>query len=162
MVHKFTIMKRFICLLTLIFALVLLNTNCTKPTDDNKTSIAKTLKLSDKYSDWINLTWVSTDGDSSIYKYPKLEIKIINDTVVHVIETPFDTTFSYDNTFLRIGINSGIITFSDPIIITTPNEIVGNLSCTINSFDKNGKIIISSNWFVDKTATQYNFVLQKN
>ena len=154
-------MKRIICLLTLTFALVLLNTNCTKSTDD--VLVVKT--MSERQPDWVNLTWVSTNGQSSINTYPKLAIKITNDTVAHVIETLYDSlngVYTHDYTFLGLSVTENTATFGDPTTINTSIEMVGNLTFTISSFDKDGKISLSTNRFVDKTSTPYNFVLQKN
>jgi hypothetical protein len=156
-------MKRIICLLTLTFALVLLNTSCTKSTDD--VLVLKT--LTERYPDWKNLTWVSTNGQSSIDTYPKLAIKITNDTVANVIQTWYDSLngiYNHDYTFLGLSVNenTNTATFGDPTTINTSIEMVGNLIFTISSFDNTGKITLSTNRFVDKSAVPYIFVLQKN
>lgn len=97
---KFKIFILFIAILTMYF-------DCTKDQNQN----IKILTLEDKYPDWKNLTWISTDGNTGQSVYPKLEIKIIKDTIT--FSQYFDLFTSCNNTYFTMTINENSITIGN-------------------------------------------------
>ncbi len=88
-------MKKIIYLLTLMLAVTLINVSCEKNEDPANQTLAE------MYPDWTNLTWISTDGNSTPTVYPRLTIKVIGN-VATIYETklvsnsPVTYTFNYD------------------------------------------------------------------
>ena len=60
-----------------MFAVALMSTSCCK--DDPIVPEPQTLE--EQYPEWVNLTWVSTDGVDETYVYPRLNITIVGDDV---------------------------------------------------------------------------------
>lgn len=89
-----------------MFAMVLINTNCTKD------PVVRTLEQ--KYPDWVNLTWESTDGYMSNDIYPKLNITIIGDTVTILMPLNSIGTIKVYR-FTEMTNTSTTVTFSKPI-----------------------------------------------
>jgi hypothetical protein len=126
-------MKKVICLFSLMLALVLMNTNCTKPTDDNP--IVQTLRQ--KYPDWKNLTWVSTDGANLTSTYPRLNISItaVGDTVK--TNQPMDNGgYSMNGWYGSIGVQGTNVTFSIPY-----NNTMIDFVCTNVVINENAKTV---------------------
>ena len=103
-------MKKVIYFLMLMSAMTILNIGCEKPDDGTSDQT-----LAQAYPNWINLTWVSTDGASLITTYPRLDISIVGDVAtIHettsVLGSPAYYTFQYD----ALNITSTTATFSKP------------------------------------------------
>ncbi len=113
-------MKKFTYVLALMFSLVLINTSCEKdPATADQT-------LAQMYPDWVNLTWVSTDGASLATTYPKLNIKIVGDVVT--ITKNLNSTQSIIGKYSKMTAPSNTVTFSD--VIGEFNGLGTTLTCT--------------------------------
>ena len=94
-----------------MFALVLMNISCTKPTDDN-TSTTQT--LASLNPNWVNLTWYSTDGASVSSTYPKLTITIGgNPEVVTVTKYTTDASHYLVGKYTEMTVSGSEVTFTD-------------------------------------------------
>ena len=99
--------KKVTYLLIVMFAMSVAFTSCKK---DPILPPEPTETLAELYPDWTNLTWVSTDGDSYVNKYPKLNITIV-DNLVSVFFTYFtgDITCSYSEMLIdgtKVSLNT--------------------------------------------------------
>jgi hypothetical protein len=76
---KLVIMKNLICLFSLMFAMVLMNTSCTKPTDDNQNN-GSTITASDLAGTWnfISLETFDQTGVVLIKKYGNTAYDYVN------------------------------------------------------------------------------------
>lgn len=94
-----------------MFAVALLSTSCCK--DDPIVPDPET--LAEQYPDWVNLTWVSTDGndnESDPTNYPRLNITI-NGDVVTVNQPTTSTGGANNGQYSDMTIVSGVVTFED-------------------------------------------------
>ena len=91
-----------------MFALVLMNTSCCKP--DDETPLPYVLQ----YPDWQNLTWVSTDGNSLVTTYPKLNITIDGNNQIKVVQ-PYSSTGTYSGTYTMMNVNGNNVSFTNSI-----------------------------------------------
>lgn len=84
-------------------AMTLLSVSCSK---DSLTpgSVTDGKTLEQTYPDWKNLTWVSTDGSTSVDKYPKLSISISGD-IITVFQPVVDANHSYTGKYDKITIS---------------------------------------------------------
>lgn len=99
-----------------MFSLVLMNTSCTKPTDD----VPDIKTLAQQYPDWKNLTWISTDGKSNDYVYPKLSISVVDNTIEvnQWIDIPYagtDIISQYHHSFTVFNIIGSTFTFKTTV-----------------------------------------------
>lgn len=99
-------MKNLAYISTLIFALVLMNTSCTKPADD-------ALPYVQQYPNWKNLTWVSTDGVSNTGVYPRLQISIdANNEIKVVQQLSVVANDTYNGTYAEMSVTGNVVSFS--------------------------------------------------
>ena len=94
-------MKKVIYLLTILFAVVLINISCEKE-DPVDIKLEKT--LAEQYPDWTNLSWISTDGNDDRNAYPQFSITIFNNSVL-VIQ-PCDSLSRYYYIFEEMSVNT--------------------------------------------------------
>ena len=99
-----------------MFAVALMSTSCCK--DDPVVPEPETLE--EQYPEWVNLSWVSTDGydvnSPQVDKtYPRLEITIVGD-VVNIHQLTNGTGGFYDGNFTEVAISGSVITFSDDTV----------------------------------------------
>ena len=113
-------MKKVTYLLVLMFSLTLMPTSCEK---DEPVVPEQTLE--EKYPDWKNLTWVSTDGWSTPATYPQISIKITgNKAVLTVTDEYSDHTIGgYILTHDKFEVVGNIARFSEPETGTTVQEL---------------------------------------
>jgi len=105
-------MKKRTYLMTLIFtAIVLMACSCEK--DDPVVPEPQTLE--EQYPEWVNLTWVSTDGADETYIYPRLNITIDGDdvTVNQPHSEPDPEENSYNGFYDEMTISGNYVDFGD-------------------------------------------------
>lgn len=137
-------MKKYTYFISLILVLVLSSISCSK--EDDQPTPQQTLEQ--KYPDWKNLTWVSTDGVTTLMNpdvYPRLNITITDDEGFFC--QPYSSSGNYQDTFAQITISGNTITFG------APANVVG-------TFTKSGdKITLTTKGL---TITSHTYVLQIN
>ena len=106
-----------------MFAVALMSTSCCK--DD---PVVPDLTLEEQYPDWVNLSWVSTDGvDATMNSniYPRLNITIVgNDVTVNQPHSAPDPEENAYNGFYSTMSVSG----ADVIFGTPSNGVVGTFT----------------------------------
>jgi hypothetical protein len=116
-------MKKFMYVLTLMFAMVLMSTSCEKQ-NDTPDSTVKTLEQT--YPAWKNLKWEVTDNDFTPAKYPKLSITIVGDVVT--ITKKISATQSIIGKYNKMTAPSTIVTFTQ--VVDDFNGLGSTLTCT--------------------------------
>jgi hypothetical protein len=99
-------MKKVAYLFTIVIAITLMSFSCEK-----EDPIVPTLE--EQYSDWSNLTWVSTDGVTAQMNpdvYPRLEISISGDLVTVTKKITVSTAIIGKYTQADISGNTAIFT----------------------------------------------------
>lgn len=136
-------MKKIAYLSMLFVALTLMSFSCEKNDDD---VIPQTLE--EKYPDWSNLTWVSTDG--SVDTYPRMNITITGNTCV--FSQPYNGTGGiYTESFSNMLVTSSSVTFSGN---------AGNDATITGTYTKSGsQITLITKGFIANSRT---YVLQIN
>lgn len=114
-------MKKVAYLTMMFVALTLMSFSCSK--DDDDPIVPQTLE--EKYPDWKNLTWFSTDGVSAPDTYPKLEITI-SDNLVTVTKTTDNSPII--GKYTQANISSSTATFSG--VYQDYNGTGSTLTCT--------------------------------
>jgi len=104
-------MKKVTYLLTIMFAVVLMSTSCCE--DD---PVVPDLTLEEQYSEWSNLSWVSTNGNDVNYQpveetYPRLYIRIEGN--VATVTDSLDENIRRKYQFEEIILDDAFITFTD-------------------------------------------------
>lgn len=137
-------MKKLKYLLALFFALTLMSFSCSKNDDDP--IVPQTLE--EKYPDWKNLRWVSTDGVTAQMNpdiYPRLEISISGDEgeITHTINS---VDYFWDS-FSTMTISGNTVNFGSP-------------ANTTGTFTKSGSQITLTTKGL--TITSHTYVLQIN
>ncbi len=134
-------MKKVAYLFTIVIAITLMSFSCEK-----EDPIVPTLE--EQYSDWSNLTWVSTDGVTAQMNpdiYPRLEISISGDEgeITHTINS---VDYFWDS-FSTMTISGNTVDFGSP-------------ANTTGTFTKSGdKITLTTKGL---TITSHTYVLQIN
>jgi hypothetical protein len=146
-------MKKFACVLVLMATMVLMNTSCTKSTDD--TPDVKT--LAQQNPTWVKLTWVSTNGLTTIY--PRLDISISgNVAIIQVTESIqgviYHYNFDYDGLSVTVptATTTGIATFSMPHS--------GAVAQTMKIYYSTDTTQVKLRW--KDNSVDYDFVLKVN
>lgn len=116
-------MKKVAFLMTLVLALPLVITRCSKDDDD---PMVPQQTLEQKYPDWKNLTWIATDNNPDVEKYPKLQISISGDLVTVVKKLTPST--SLVGKYTQANISSSTATFSS--VYQDYNGTGSTLTCT--------------------------------
>lgn len=112
-------MKKVAYLFTIVIAITLMSFSCEK-----EDPIVPTLE--EQYSDWSNLTWVSTDGVSTSDTYPKLEISISGDLVTVTKKLTVSTAII--GKYTQANISGSTATFTD--VYEDYNGTGTTLTCT--------------------------------
>jgi len=138
-------MKKAIYLVTLLFAIVLMNTSCTK---DNTKPDVKTLN-----SDWKNLTWSQTfiNSTNASVDYPRISFKL-NATCDTLTSTSIDsqTAKPVYISYINITLNSA----GDMVTLTPTPKFGGSNDAISYKYEKNnGKITL------DNGVNHYRYVL---
>ncbi len=118
-------MKKLKYLLPLFFALTLMSFSCSKDDDD---PIVPQI-LEEKYPDWKNLTWVSTDGVTAQMNpdiYPRLEVSISGDLVT--VTKKLTVSTSIIGKYTQANISGSTATFSG--VYQDYNGTGSTVSCT--------------------------------
>lgn len=138
-------MKKAIYLVTLLFAIVLMNTSCTK---DNTKPDVKTLN-----PDWKNLTWsqtfINSDNTNTPQDYPRISFKL-NATCDTLTSTFIDsqTAEPVYIPYINITLNG-----AGDMVTLTPVPKFGNDAISYKYEKDNGKITL------DNGVNYYRYVL---
>jgi hypothetical protein len=139
-------MKKLAYISILIFALVLMNTSCTKTNDGD-------LPYAVQYPHWKNLTWVSTDGVSNVGIYPRLQISIdANNEIKVVQQLSVVANDTYSGTYTEMTVsdtNSGTVTLdksnNNAVSVTgtfTINSANTQITLTTNGLSKSSHVYV--------------------
>ena len=137
-------MKKVTYLMTILFAVALMSTSCCK--DD---PIVPDQTVAEQYPEWVNLTWVSTDGKDASYipiedTYPRLNITIVGDDIT--VNQPINSTQSYNGFYTTMTVSGADVSFGTP-----SNGVTG-------TFTKNGsQFILTTNGL---STTSHIYVLE--
>ncbi len=102
-------MKKLTYLFTILFAVVLMSTSCEK---ENVTPDT----LETQFPDWVNLTWVSTDGvdeNMDVDTYPRLDITIVDNLVTVIQKYAEPETSKYEKTYTEMTISGNNVIIGD-------------------------------------------------
>jgi hypothetical protein len=116
-------MKKLAYLTMMFVTLTLMSFSCCK--DDDDPIVPQT--LAEKYPNWVNLTWYSTDGDYSAGKYPKLSITI-TDNIVTIIKKMSASGSDIVSKYTAMNVSTGTVTFSS--VYEDYNGLGTSLTCT--------------------------------
>lgn len=145
-------MKKETCFLALIFLPVLLNIGCKK----NSSDTANDQTLEQKYPDWKNLTWVSTNGNSTQNTYPKISFSIVGNVVnfTYIVYIAQYNTGEVTYHFKYDGFNLTSTTAT----LTLPES--GSIVQTFNILTPPDNSKIKVTW--NDGLTNDTYILQKN
>lgn len=104
-------MKNLTLLFALLFSLIL-STSCEK-----EEMVTPEQTLEQKYSDWSNLTWKSTDGNSESTKYPRLDIKIVGNNIT--VTQTMSLSITYTETYTEMSVTNSSVNFGNSDITGT-------------------------------------------
>lgn len=122
-------MKKVSYLFVMFLALSLMSFSCSEKEEIEEPVV---LTLADQYPDWVDLSWVSTDGDTSVTMYPKLEISIDENTVtVHHTYVINNSPYVGSNTYEKMIISGNTVTFGVNI---TGTFVLNGSQITITTF----------------------------
>ena len=113
-------MKKAIYLFLLLFSLVLMSTGCKK---DDPIVLSKEKTLLQRYPDWANLSWISTNGNTNrSTTFPQLSIRITEDYCIILTETIYISQLNIGATAYNYSFYDIIVT---PTTIQFGNQIIG-------------------------------------
>lgn len=135
-----------------MFSLALMSASCEKDEP-----IVPTQTLEEQFPDWSDLTWVSTDGVSDQFTYPRLNIKIVSNVIS--VDQPSDGTHSLMGKYTRITISGNNFTLDDDAIPDSNDDPI-----VAGTFTKTGnQIIIITNGIMNPNPIySHTYVLQIN
>jgi len=143
-------MKKLTYLFSVLTLLVFMSCSC----DENDPIFDDPQTLEEQYSEWSNLSWVSTDNidvtiDPDIY--PRLEITIVGNEIVIVEER--DESYSFHATYTNMVIDDNNVTFDIPIDVNDVASVTGE-------FDNDGVWITITTEAI--SGDEHEYVLKIN